>query len=81
MSRAMSKHTFKKTVALSNIYSVTLGLTKRKLHAAPSEEIVAIWSPHTITYIQKVEQVQRFTAYFVAGDYRRTSNVTATCAS
>ena len=43
------------------------------------EYATCIWLPHTKTDIQKVEQVQRSTAHFVAGDYRRTSSVTAVC--
>ena len=72
----------------------TLGLIKRTLHAAPKqvrkaayealvrpslEYATCAWSPHTKTDIQKVEQVQRSAARFVAGDYRRTSSVTAMC--
>ena len=44
-----------------------------------SEYATCAWSPHTKTDIQKVEQVQRSAARFVAGDYRRTSSVTAMC--
>ena len=45
------------------------------------EYATCAWSPHTKTYIPKVEQVQRSTARFVTGDFRRTSSATGMCAN
>ena len=35
------------------------------------------YAPHTESNINKIEAVQRRTARFVTGDYRRTSNVSS----
>jgi hypothetical protein len=44
----------------------------------PSVEFAATsWDPHTQRNSKKIEQVQRSSARFVMGDYRRTSSVTS----
>ena len=71
----------------------TLGLTKRKLHAASSqvritahevldrptlEYTTCAWSSHPRHTFRKLNRSE---ACFVTGDYRRISNVTAMCAN
>jgi len=34
-----------------------------------------VWTPHTATYINKLEAVQKRAAHFIMSDYRRSSSV------
>ena len=74
--------------------SKTIGLLKRTLRAAPQqvrqtayevlvrpmlEFATCAWTPHTKTGIQTIERIQRSSARFLIGDYRRTSCVSDMC--
>ena len=79
---------------VQNKASKTLGLLKRTRHAAPQvtqtayevlvvrptlEFVTCAWASHTKTGTQTIERVQRSSARFVTGDYRRTSCVSDMC--
>ena len=79
---------------VQNKVSKTIGLLKRTLRAAPQqvrqtayevlvrpmlEFATCAWTPHTKTGIQTIERIQRSSARFLIGDYRRTSCVSDMC--
>ena len=79
---------------VQNKVSKTLGLLNRTLRAASPqlrqttyevlvrptlETATCAWAPHAKTGIQTIERIQRSSARFLIGDYRRTSRVSDMC--